>query len=85
MPNLTGRFKQILSEFRDLYVKWKHELAQKSVTDIVEMILHDTGYKQMLNAEQTVEAETRLENLNEFLTVTKQFDQGKKIRVWIYS
>lgn len=78
VPNLTGRFKQILSEFRDLYVKWKHELAQKSVTDIVEMILHDTGYKQMLNAEQTVEAETRLENLNEFLTVTKQFDQGEE-------
>lgn len=63
-----------------MFAVWKRELDGEPVTSIVERILFDTGYKQMLNAEQTIEAETRLENLNEFLTVTKQFDENEENR-----
>ena len=63
-----------------MFAVWKRELDGEPVTSIVERILFDTGYKQMLNAEQTIEAETRLENLNEFLTVTKQLDENEENR-----
>ena len=45
-----------------------------SVTGLTEKILQDFGYTDALKAEHTIEAETRLENLDEFLSVTKRFD-----------
>jgi len=45
-----------------------------SVTDLIQTILEESGYQQMLEAEKTVEAETRLENLKEFLSITTAFD-----------
>lgn len=47
-----------------------------SVEDLVEQILDVTGYRDMLEKEQTIEAETRLENIAEFLTVAQQFDKA---------
>ncbi|MGQ9557781.1 MAG: DNA helicase PcrA [Desulfurispora sp.] len=45
-----------------------------TVTRITRQVLEDTGYRQELELENTVEARTRLENLQEFLTVTRQYD-----------
>ena len=45
-----------------------------TVTGLTEKILQDFGYTAALKAEHTIEAETRLENLDEFLSVTKRFD-----------
>ncbi|WEV71290.1 DNA helicase PcrA [Lactobacillus sp. ESL0785] len=46
-----------------------------SVTGLTEKILQDFGYTAALKAEHTIEAATRLENLDEFLSVTKRFDE----------
>lgn len=46
-----------------------------SVTEIVEQVLDKTGYRSMLKNEKTIEAETRLENIEEFLSVTKAFEE----------
>lgn len=46
-----------------------------SVTELVEEILEKSGYIEMLKAEKSLEAESRLENLEEFLSVTKNFEQ----------
>lgn len=45
-----------------------------SVTGLTEKILEDFDYTSTLKAEHTIEADTRLENLDEFLSVTKRFD-----------
>jgi DNA helicase-2/ATP-dependent DNA helicase PcrA len=47
-----------------------------SIADLVERILDDTGYLAMLENEKTIEAETRLENLKEFLVVAQQYDSA---------
>ena len=52
-------------------VKYSQEA---SVSDLVEAILNKTGYKAILQADNTPEAETRLENLLEFLSVTAEYD-----------
>jgi len=57
------------------------ELAKRAtVTELVQQLLADSGYVQALEAERTLEAASRLENLQEFLTTTKQFDEQQVAR-----
>lgn len=55
------------------------ELAQSSkdmsVSELTQRILKDTGYTKALELEDTKEAENRIENLEEFLTVTMEFEE----------
>ena len=50
-----------------------------SVTELVEEVIEKTGYREMLQAEKTIEAQSRLENIDEFLSVTKAFEEIMKI------
>ncbi|BDR60167.1 DNA helicase PcrA [Lactobacillus xylocopicola] len=74
MAGLSTRAAAKLSDFgaklRDAIIFAKDH----SVTGLTEKILQDFGYTDALKAEHTIEAETRLENLDEFLSVTKRFD-----------
>lgn len=74
MSGITTRAAAKLSDFgaklRDA-IKYAKD---HSVTGLTEKILQDFGYTAALKAEHTIEAETRLENLDEFLSVTKRFD-----------
>ncbi|TSO26733.1 DNA helicase PcrA [Lactobacillus sp. LL6] len=47
-----------------------------TVTGLTEKLLSDFGYIEALKKEKTIEADTRLENLDEFLSVTKRFDDS---------
>lgn len=49
--------------------------ADESVTDLARAVMEQTGYRQELQAEDTVESRTRLENLDEFISVTMEFDR----------
>ncbi|BAF60710.1 superfamily I DNA and RNA helicases [Pelotomaculum thermopropionicum SI] len=49
--------------------------SYSSVTELAREVMEKTGYRQELLAENTVEARTRLENLDEFLSVTGEFDR----------
>lgn len=46
-----------------------------SVTEILDSILDKTGYVQELKNDQTIESETRIENLRELISVTTEFDK----------
>lgn len=45
-----------------------------SITELTDATLDQTGYRKSLKDSKTLESESRLENIDEFLTVTKQFD-----------
>ncbi len=45
------------------------------ISELIKETLAKTGYTQSLKLENTVEAETRLENLDEFLTVAIEFEE----------
>ncbi|MBP1940209.1 DNA helicase-2/ATP-dependent DNA helicase PcrA [Jeotgalicoccus pinnipedialis] len=59
--------------------KLKDKAKYMSVTELVDEILHDTGYLEMLIRENTLESTSRIENLEEFKTVTKEFDEANEI------
>ena len=45
------------------------------VSELITQTLNKTGYTQSLKDENTVEAETRIQNLEEFLTVANEFEK----------
>ena len=61
------------------FVQTIDELVIKSnemtVSELTQAILKNTGYIKALELEDTKEAENRIENLEEFLTVTMEFEE----------
>ncbi|MDD2443579.1 MAG: DNA helicase PcrA [Desulfotomaculaceae bacterium] len=51
------------------------EFPGMSVTELAKEVMERSGYRQELIEENTVESRTRLENLDEFLSVTGEFDR----------
>jgi len=71
----TPRTREALRGFLALLNGFR-ELAQaESLFHLVEKLIRDTGYEKMLTEEGTLEAETRLENLNELLSAVKDYER----------
>lgn len=80
-PGLIGLSPKItksVAEFCDLIVNFRKMQDYLSVTELVEQVIEKTGYKQMLEAEKSIEAQARLENLEELLSVTKNFEDNNE-------
>ncbi len=58
-----------------MLIEFSEAASHSSVTSLTRTVLEQTGYLQELVAEKTVEARTRIENLEEFLSVTGDFDR----------
>jgi DNA helicase-2/ATP-dependent DNA helicase PcrA len=71
---LSARIAASLIEFRRQLEQWAQLQDYVSVTELVEEVLDKSGYREMLKAEKTLEAQSRLENIDEFLSVTKHFE-----------
>ena len=74
IPDLPTRAKKPLVGFAHLMQGLVAYSKEASVTDLVQAILNKTGYEALLQADDTPEAETRLENLREFMSVTTEYD-----------
>ena len=61
--------------FKELINNLKQEAEKLSLTELLEMVLEKTGLKTELINEKTVEAEARLENLEEFKSITKSYEE----------
>ncbi|WP_440896565.1 DNA helicase PcrA [Amphibacillus sp. Q70] len=72
---LSTRATQSLAKFGQMIKNWVQQQEFLTATDMVEEVLEKTGYLEMLSNDRTIEAQTRLENLNEFKTVTQNFEQ----------
>ncbi|MFC6314306.1 DNA helicase PcrA [Lapidilactobacillus achengensis] len=76
LANLPARARTSLLDFAQLIYDLRDQRLNLSMTDLTKQLLEKSGYQTNLEAQKTVEAETRLENLAEFLTVTQQFDDS---------
>ncbi len=72
---IPARAVNSVVEFSGLIQNFTQMQEYVSVTELVEQILEKTGYRSMLKNEKTIEAESRLENIEEFLSVTKAFEE----------
>ena len=64
--NNTREFITVIEELRTLDVP---------ISELIKQTLNKTGYTKALKDENTVEAESRIENLEEFLTVAMEFEK----------
>jgi DNA helicase-2/ATP-dependent DNA helicase PcrA len=70
-----GRFMATMSELRELAG------SGVSVAELLEQTLQKTGYLEALQAERTIEAQGRLENLEQLIDVAAEFDEREDIEV----
>lgn len=71
---LSARATKAAIEFREMILNLTKMQEFLPVTELVEEILTKSGYRDMLKNEKTIEAESRLENIDEFISVTKAFE-----------
>lgn len=66
-------------EFKNLILELTKAKDEMSLTEFVELVLEKSGLRQSLKEEASLEADIRLENLEEFKSVTKTFEEKSGI------
>ena len=63
-------------EFKKIIEDIEVNMSDLSLTELIDYILDKTGIKQELISEDSVDSEIRLENLEEFKSITKNFEDA---------
>ena len=74
LSGIKGKAAQSIWDFANMILDLREQLDQLNITELVEAVLEKTGYVDILNAQATLESKARVENIEEFLSVTKNFD-----------
>lgn len=77
---LASRTTNAILAFSDLVSGFTQMTDFLSVTELVEEVLEKTGYRQSLREDKSLEAAARLENIEEFLSVTQEFEKKSEDR-----
>jgi DNA helicase-2/ATP-dependent DNA helicase PcrA len=72
--DITSRARSALHEFHELISNLNAMIEYLSVTELTEKMLEMTQYRLELQRENTLESQSRLENIDEFLSVTQEFE-----------
>ena len=73
---VKGKAAQAVYDFANMLLDMRERLDDFTVTKLVEAVLEKTGYATALAAQATLESQARIENIEEFLSVTKNFDES---------
>jgi DNA helicase-2/ATP-dependent DNA helicase PcrA len=76
VAGLTARVRTGAAGFAQTIRVLQQYQAGLTLTAIVQELIDRTGYIRELQNEKTIEAQSRIENLEEFTTVTREFDQS---------
>lgn len=72
----AGRTRNALVDFYDM-IEALHRMTEfLSVTELTEKVLEMSQYRMELQQENTIESRSRLENIDEFLSVTMEFEKN---------
>ena len=76
LSQLKGKAAAELFNLAHVLLNLADDVDQFTITELVAAVLEKTGYRQALAVQTTsLEAQNRLENIEEFLTVTQNFDK----------
>ncbi|HBN95738.1 MAG TPA: DNA helicase PcrA [Firmicutes bacterium] len=74
VDGLSPRFKNSLEAFRVLIDGFRMQLGDFTLTELTKSVLEQSGYLRELESAGDSDALARIENLQEFLSVTSQFE-----------
>ena len=72
---IKGKAAQGVYDFANMILNLRDQLDGLSITETVEAVLDKSGYLDALSMQQTLESQARIENIEEFMSVTKNFDE----------
>ncbi|HEV2723094.1 MAG TPA: UvrD-helicase domain-containing protein, partial [Thermoleophilaceae bacterium] len=78
IPGLGAAAIKAVGRFMDTMERLRDRAAEASVGDLLQETLEDSGYLSTLEAERTIEAQGRLENLEELVGVAREYDAGSE-------
>ena len=73
---LSKKVTQACISFYDMIQNLIKQQEFLEITEIVEEVLVKSGYREMLEREQTLESRSRLENIDEFMSVPKDYEEN---------
>ncbi|WP_182101913.1 DNA helicase PcrA [Niallia taxi] len=71
---LSPKITKAVIEFRNFIRRYSEMQEYLSVTELVEEVIEKSGYLDALKAEKSIESQSRIENIEEFMSVTKNFE-----------
>lgn len=77
--DFIGLSKKVTQECISFYEMIQNLIKEQEfleISEIVEEVLVKSGYRDMLDREQTLESRSRLENLDEFMSVPKDYEEN---------
>jgi DNA helicase-2/ATP-dependent DNA helicase PcrA len=75
VPGLGPAAVKALDRFASIVERLRELAERSSVGDLLDSLLVETGYMEALEAERTIEAQGRIENLQELIGVAREFDE----------
>jgi len=76
--DITSSAKRKLREFTGMMERMHAVFGDLTITDLVRQVIHETGYVAALEQDKTVESRIRIENLNELMTATEDFQEQNR-------
>ncbi len=75
LANISGKAAGQLESFSMMMENFIQQIPYLTITELTEEILEKSGYLEDLKNQRTLEAKSRIENIEEFLSVTQDFDK----------
>ncbi len=76
IEGLGSRFVSKLDDLAGIIFELMNMAAEAPVEDVINRVLSDTGYLEELENERTPQAQSRIDNLHELISVAQEFAQG---------
>ncbi|MFL5826665.1 MAG: DNA helicase PcrA [Thermoleophilaceae bacterium] len=74
VPNLGAAAMKAVDRFMSVMERLAERVEHASVGDLLQETLNETGYLEALEAERTIEAQGRVENLEELVGVAREYE-----------
>jgi DNA helicase II / ATP-dependent DNA helicase PcrA len=74
VPGLGAAAVKAVGRFMSIMERLRERAGSESIGDLLQETLTESGYLDALRAERTIEAEGRLENLDELVNVAREYD-----------
>ena len=73
--DIVASSRRKLKGFVAMMERMRADLGVVTVTDLVRRVIHETGYVTALEQDRSIESRIRIENLNELITATEDFQE----------
>lgn len=74
-PELNMRARKSIKEFSNLITLLRSKKDELMISNLIEKVIYESGYIAELEAEKTVEARTRIENIKELISTAVEYEK----------